>query len=198
MAEGKVEPPRTSRSEPKKKSSKVGWIVGLGALALAGLWYYEKRKGASSTSSSQSVTYHVISPSSTGLGPTNTALYDALYAQNAALAATLSQGLATVKASILTAINTQRTSTNPGATSQSVGADLQVAPTRNPFAYKGKLYTPISTYQQTLADFKTGTEIAFKTKTGTVPFVLKTATEYKAVEHTGNHNWPQYTSYKAA
>jgi len=71
----------------------------------------------------------------------------------------------------------------------------QRAPTGAVRAYTGQVYSPVSTWAQTLALLGKGTKIYLWTTLNGTPFEVSSATQLKAIEHTGTHAFPQYTTY---
>lgn len=81
-----------------------------------------------------------------------------------------------------------------GTTTSIVGA-FQEAPSPTAFTYEANVYTPIATYAQTVQDFSSGQGVYLKTTQSGQPYQLTSASQYERIEHTGTHNFAQYTSY---
>lgn len=203
MAEGDVKPPATLGRDhsPRKKSHKTAWIIGgVAVVGVIGAVLFLRKKSSSSTSSSSTGVSNAGSPTITQriiratTGPTGQSLYSDLFNQ----IQTLGNQINTLKTKVESANNAQTATTNPAGaqTTSNFGKTLQTAPDYSSFGYSGKFYTPITSYSQTLADIQAGQSAYFKT--GTKPVKITSATEYKSLEHTGTHRYPQYTSFRLA
>lgn len=94
--------------------------------------------------------------------------------------------------------STSGNTTPATSTASKIAGVFQHAPTGNVFASTGQIYSPISTYQQTLAMLEHGTTVYLKTATTGGAVAISTATEFRKIENTGNHAFTQYTSYTLA
>ncbi len=75
-----------------------------------------------------------------------------------------------------------------------VAGTFQAAPTGSVFAATGHVYSPISTWKQTLAEAAKGIQVFLRT-TQTGQAYPVTLAQLKQIEHTGTHKFPQYVVY---
>ncbi len=88
-------------------------------------------------------------------------------------------------------------STPSATTAPPTGATFQRAPSFTPHAYNGTVFTPIKTWAQTLGLASAGTQVYLWTTSQGKPVPTSLA-ELKALEHTGTHGFPQFTTYQLA
>lgn len=78
-----------------------------------------------------------------------------------------------------------------------IAGDFQQAPSNTVRTYNGVDYVPIRTYADTLADLAAGTAVYLWTVATSQPYHVPDAATFRALEHTGTHGYPQFTSYTA-
>ena len=165
----------------------IAWI-GLGVVIY--LVFLRKKSSSTSTASTTGTTTVAPTPTATITYPTGGS-----YTGPVGGAAPPVQGGGGGGGGTSTPGGTGSPTPGGGASGPSGPAGIwQTAPASGGFSYAGTSYTPISTYQQTLADFSSGTPVYFRT-TSTGMAAPITETQYVAAEHGGTHKYTQYTSY---
>lgn len=104
------------------------------------------------------------------------------------------QTLGTKIGNITTRLQTPTTS-NAANAGGPAAASYRIAPTGSPFQTGGATYKPISTYGLTLTDFAKGVPVFVQTTASGKAVAISSAAQYKALEHTGTHKFPQFVSY---
>lgn len=222
VAEGDVKVPDTTRHTAPPKKKHTGLIIG--GLIVAGVVVYYFIKKRQSTTTAQTVTTSSTAPvytypSSGTTGYTGGRLYNALTQQQALANETYSAQVASLHTTFALLLHALQSQNNPGsatkpATNQGSGGAtytnsgqtmatkprttftinfLTKAPSSTTFTFLSTKYTPIASYSQTLADFQKNIPV-YVNQTG-IPVKLTSAAQYKGLEHTGTHKYPQYTTY---